>query len=256
MGWLQSDADRRRDEVRVALSSLQSPSGLDVAILRRVGIVPLLAKYFVPSDDSLDRWMAAHFGGWQSSEAAGSGVFSAIDVDEVLAYSTNFGLIGGWTYCVAADLVEVDARVDVLAFAARLADGDVEALFDRATYGPDSLGCTLCEVLANDDELPIEIDEPGHVQGGYRIRPVTSQVPLAHSVYDVLLSVLRTGHVPELVSATRLEPVGRQRGLRRHLPLYGEIVIDLRDDEPVAALVRLRSEAKGMRASPRSAGWR
>lgn len=244
MGWLQSDADHRLDHVRLDLPTLQSPSSIDVAILRRAGIVPLLAKYETPSDAGLDRWMAAHFGGWQSAEAAGAGIFFAIDVDEVLAYTTNFGLIGGWSYCIAASLVEQDARADVLALARKLARKYVAPFLERATYAPDSLGCTLCEVLPNGDELPIEVDEPGHTDGSYRIRPVTSTVPLARSVYDVLLSALRTGHVPDVVSATRLLPVGRQPGLRRSLPLYGGIVVDLRDDDPVQALARLRVEAK------------
>jgi len=244
MGWLQDPEDRALDEARLDLRSLFSPSGLDAAILRRAGVAPLVAKYEVPSDEALADWAAAHFGGWQTSEAAGAGVFRAVDVDEVLAYATNFGLLGGWSYCTAATLVEEDARDHVVAMTRRLARGDVAFLFDRTTYAPSSLGCTLCGVRADGDELPIEVDKPGHRDGGYRIRPVVAPAPLFRSVYDVLLSALRTKRVPEVVSATRLVPTGRQARLRRSLPLFGDLVIDLRHDDPIRALMRLRSEAK------------
>lgn len=244
MGWLQSESDQELDQVRLDLRTLQSPSGLDVAIFRRAGVVPLLAKYTSPDDAGLDRWMSAHFGGWQSTEAAGAGVFVAMDIDEVLAYSTNFDLIGGWSYCVAEQIAEIDATERVRELAVALASGDLSPLFDRATYAPASLGCTICEVMPDGDELPIELDGPTHTAGGYRIRPVKAMLPLARSVYDVLLSVLRTRRVPRIVSCTRLQPISNQHGLRRTLPLYRDIVVDLRVDNPVAALARLRAEAK------------
>ena len=75
-----------------------------------------------------------------------------------------------------------------------------------------------------------------------------SELPLApRSVYDVLLSALRTGRVPEVVAATGLRPVGRQPGLRHRLHLYDGLVVDLDHDDPVAALVRLRQRAKADR---------
>jgi len=242
--WLTTTEDRKREQIRIDVAHLHSPAGLATAVLRRVGVIPLLVKYDRPSDSALNRWMSAHFGGWQSAEEAGGGARLAADIDEVSAYAQNFGLLGGWEYCAAAELDEEDATDNVRELVARIAAGDLTPLFDQATYRPDSLGCTLCEVICRGDELPIEIDEEGHLEGGYRIRPIFSEVLLARSVYDVMLSGMRTGRLPEIVRATRLIPRGRQSGLRQRLPLYNGLVVDLTHDDPVAALVRLRHDAK------------
>jgi hypothetical protein len=167
-----------------------------------------------------------------------------VDSDQIAAYPTNAGLLGAWRYCSAAQLVESDVTEQVRALASRVAGGDVSALFDRATFGPDGLGCTLCEVRCDDDELPIEIAERDHPAGGFDIRPVHSDMLLARSVYDVLLSALRTGRSPDVGLAVGLRPIGRQLGIRRRLHLYDGLVIDLEADDPIAALVRLRQRAK------------
>jgi hypothetical protein len=242
--WLTSPEDRARDQLRVDLARLQSPGGLAAATFRRAGVAPLFAKYSTPSDEALDRWMSAHFGGWQSAEGAGVGMSRCIDSDQIAAYPTNAGLLGAWRYCTAAKLVEWDATEQVRALCSRVAAGDVSALFDRATFGPDGLGCALCEVRCDGDELPIEIAQRDHPAGGFDIRSVYSDMLLARSVYDVLMSALRTGRSPDVESAVGLRPIGRQLGIRRRLHLYDGLVIDLEADDPIAALVRLRQRAK------------
>ena len=242
--WLTTAEDREREQLRLDLSRLQSPGGLATAIFRRAGVAPLLAKYAKPSDDDLDRWTSAHFGGWQTAEGAGSGLSRCVDVDQVAAYPTNARLLGAWRYCTAEQLVERDVTDQVRALVSRVARGDFDPLFDPATFGPDGLGCTLCELRPDGDLLPIEASEPGRRTGGYAIRPVFSDLRLARSVYDVLRSALSTRRPPEVVGATTLRPVGRQTGLRRRLPLYEGLVVDLEVDDPIAALVRLRDAAR------------
>ncbi len=60
---------------------------------------------------------------------------------------------------------------------------------------------------------------------------------------DVLGASVLAGRAPQVIRATRLVPVGRQRGLRRRLPVVPGLVLRA-DEDPVLGLVRRRRQAK------------
>ena len=108
--WLTSPRDRGHGYGRVNLSALHSAGGLAAQVVRRAGVRPPLLKFKTPDDRALDRWIAAHRGGWLSAELAGAGLFPAVDIDVHSAYPAVAALLGWWELMIAAYL----RRRDVL----------------------------------------------------------------------------------------------------------------------------------------------
>jgi hypothetical protein len=222
-------------------TKLYSPGTIAQAILDRSGANPPLKKFTNITDEALDYWASAHFGGHTSSELAGAGIFPEADDDMHSAYARIADAVEWWEMLTAAELVEEDATDEVVQLCGEIVAGNVEPLFDPATW--HRLAFTICEVLPDGDELPADVVDDDHPQGGYRVRPINSRKPLFYAWPDIVLSALRIGRVPHVVSATRLRPVGREPGLReRFAMLDGETIAF--DADPAAWLVRRRERAK------------
>ena len=165
---------------------------------------------------------------------------SVDDFDIRSAYSAGFCLTRCWDVLTAENVREVGATRELRLLAKRVAAGDFAPLFDPATYG--HLGLCLAEVICHGEPWPVEL--PGRRPSdapSFHVARLHCSEPLPFSAYDVLLAALASGRVPEIVSATRLVPVGRERV--RQLPLCDGLVVRAGED-PVAAGVRLRSELK------------
>ena len=130
---------------------------------------------------------------------------------------------------------------EVRSLCAEAAAGRADVLLDPATWR--HFGLSLCEVVANGEEWPIEVPDADYPEGHAGMRPLRLGMPLPFVWPDVVLAALRSGQVPEIVSATRLVPVGRQEGLASRWPLYEGLMLNEGDD-PAVALVRLRDRAK------------
>jgi hypothetical protein len=219
---------------------LTSPGSIAAAILQRAGVVPPLAKFPKPDDDALDRWIAAHHGGWQTAEAAGCGAFTAADIDQTAGYVQSAILCGCWRYQTAGAIREDDVTESLRGW---LTSPDLaEHVLERRTWR--RWGLTLVEIEPDGHELPLDVDgEPSERSG---LRQVHSDTPLPYTWPDVVLTTLRRGHPPRIVRATRLVAVGRQPGLQRTVPILPGLVV-APDDDPAVALVhrRLRAKARG-----------
>jgi hypothetical protein len=241
--WLTTAEDRTLGYGRLDLGGLVSPAGLASEIVRRSGADAPLLKFPTPDDAGLDRWIAAHHGGWLSAELAGEGLFPAVDADVHSAYPAFAALLGWWRLMTAARVRRQDVTSAVRALCGEAAAGDVSRLFDRRTW--QKLGFTLGEVVCDGEAWPVEAPDADYPLGHSGMRPVHSPVALPFTWPDVVNAALRSGRVPEIVSATHLVPVGRQNGLRARYPLYGGHVLGI-DDDPAVALVRLRDRAKAL----------
>jgi hypothetical protein len=239
--WLTSGHDRLMGQGRLDLLSLTSPAGLASEAVRRAGVVPPLAKFTNVDHRLHDRAMGAHHGGWLSDELAGQGLFPGADVDVHSAYPAFASLLGWWRVMTAKQLRRQDVTGQVRALCERAARGNLAALFDRRTWA--RLGFTICEVVPGGEPWPAEAPDDDHPQGHAALRPMTGTVPLPFAWPDVVLAALLSGRVPEIVSATKLVPVGTQPGLRQRWPLYAGAVIGAHED-PAVSIVRVRDRAK------------
>ncbi len=239
--WLTTAEERDQGHARINPAGFTSPAGIATAIVRRAGVESPLVKFTTPDAAALGRWMGAHKGGWLSAELAGTGVFPAADIDVHSAYPACASLLGWWDLMTAAELREEDALDEVRALSEHAAAGDVSVLLDPETW--HRMGFTICEVLPDGETWPVEAPDKDYPQGHSGMRPARCSVPLPFTAPDVVLAALSSGHVPEIVSATRVVPVGRQTGLRARLPLYDGTVLGIGED-PAVPLVRIRDEAK------------
>ena len=104
-------------------------------------------------------------------------------------------------------------------------------------------GCTLVEVRPDGEFFPIEVEDEQRPDGRMEVVPVYSpRRSMYFTALDVLAAAVLSRRVPEIVSATRYEPVGRQQ-IRRYLPVLPGLVLDS-DVDPVLALVEYRRRAK------------
>jgi hypothetical protein len=214
---------------------------LAAELVRKAGVRSPLLKFPTPDDEALDRWIAAHRGGWLSAELAGAGLFPAADIDVHSAYPAVATLLGWWEVMTAARLRRRDVLAEVLALCRKAAGGDVSPLLRQETWR--RLGLTLCEVIPEGETWPVEAPDADYPEGRAGMRPLRSPVALPFTWPDVVLAALRSGRVPRVLSATRLDPVGLQEGLRGRWPLYGGETLRLGED-PAVTLVRLRNRAK------------
>jgi hypothetical protein len=239
--WFTTPGDRSRGYIRLDLGGLVSPAGLAAEIPRRAGVTPPLIQFRVPTDLELSCWIAAHRGGWLSAEFAGKGLFPAVDIDIHSAYPAFAVLLGWWRLMTAASLRRKDVTEELRALCAEVAGGNVSRLFDPSTWS--RFGFTICEVVCEGEPWPVEAPDEDYPQGHSGVRKVRCPACLPFTWPDVVNAALRSGKVPHIVSATKLVPVGLQKGLRARYTLYEGLVLGINDD-PAVALVRMRDQAK------------
>ncbi len=237
--WLTTPREREERRGRIDLRFMSSPGTLASRIDEASGCPPLLWLPGAPSDAELTRWRPAHHGGWLSCELAGEGLFPAADIDIRSAYPAMYELLGFGDLRRAERFEREDVTAALEALLADLAAGRVAALLGPKTWR--RFGATICEVRPDGETWPAQAPDDDFPEGHAAMRPLPSTVPLPFTWSDVALAALRSGHVPDIVKATRLVPVGRQG--RDSFPLYDSRWV--RDGEdPVLALVRLRDDAK------------
>jgi DNA-binding transcriptional regulator YiaG len=219
----------------------RSPGSLAAHVVEGSGATPPLWKPGAPDDAALGRWIGAHHGGWLSAELAAAGLFPAVDIDIHSAYPAVFALLGCADLLFAEGFEYEDVTTDLLDLLARIARGEVDVLFDRATW--ERFGATLCEIEPDGEQWPVEAPDLDYPEGHAAMRLLRSTMPLPFTWSDVALVALRSGRIPRLHSAVRLFGTGRQSGLRARWPLYDGRWVRAGED-PVVALVHLRDKAK------------
>lgn len=232
--WLTTPEDVRDGAARLTWRGVVSPGSVASRILDRTATPPL-AKFTMPDDEDLDRWQAAAHGGWCTSTLRGQ-VVPVVDADLRQAYPSAWTVLQTWEALTARHLRRVDVTEKVRSLCERVAVGDFTALHDRVTYG--DFGLTISEVLPDGEPWPVE--RPGKRGPRFDIVPLRSADPMPFAWGDVLLAAALSGRVPNILSATRLAPVGIEDGLRP-VPLRDGLVVPAGED-PIPWLVRLRPE--------------
>lgn len=240
--WLATREDRRDGIARVAVARLASPGTLARSILDRTGLTPPLAKFAVPDDMALDRWSGHQHGGWATADLRGQ-IVPALDADVRSAYPAAWSLLGCFDLLRSARLVEVDARAEVLDLLRSCAAGDIAPLLDPATYR--QLGLTRVQVMPDGETWPVQLDAVSGRSGRLRVGPARSAdgATVWVSWPWAAVAALLSGRVPTIRRALRLARDGDEVEPGRPVPIFDDLVVGAGDD-PVPALVRLRTEAK------------
>jgi hypothetical protein len=239
--WLLDEDERAERRRRLDLSRLASPAGVAAAIVNRFRLQPPL-EHLPLSDEEAAAWCEAMHGG--RNEAAGEllGVpFPAAACDLTSAFAACANLLGWWPLVTAERLGRLDVT-DELRALCEAAVTDPRAALDPAAWR--RLGFALAEVRPDGERWPVGLEDERRPDGRLELAQVSSpDRPLRYAWPDVVGAAIASGRVPEVVSATRLVPVGRQRGLRRRVAVLPGLDLDL-DEDPAVALARHRQRVK------------
>ena len=203
-----------------------SPASIGKAYLRAMGIVPILERQPDFPKEHLGYAQSAFFGGRTSAHIRRFPV-PVVYTDFLSMYPTVNSLMGLWRFVIAQEIKIVEnCKDEVEAFLRRVTADD---LFKPATwkYLP-----AFVRLIPDGDMLPtrakystVSNDWQVAVNHVYADKDSPANQELWFSLPDVVASVIRTGRVPKIVDAFRMEPRGILRELKS-TKLRGSIEID------------------------------
>lgn len=239
--WFTTPEDRRTGMLRLPLGRVQSPAAIADHLLRQLAVDPPMRRFPLSGTEHAAWWEAFHGGRIDDVPALRCVPFGAVILDVTSDYPLTAHLVGWWDV-MTADRLERRSVLRQLRALCRRAAKDPTVLFDPVVW--ERFGITLCEVVPDGEPFPVTVDDPHRPDGRTETVPLTANGrTMFYSWCDVVAAAILSGRVPEIVNAVRLVPVGRQDGLRRHVPVLPGLVLDA-DKDPVLGLVRRRREAK------------
>lgn len=242
--WFTTPQDRRERRGQVDLVRTSSPAALASQIPARFGLRPPIECLSL-DDEEHRRWAEAFHGGWCEADRRLLGMpFPAVSADVRSCYPLVAHHFGWWDL-MCAERVRRDDVAGALRKLYRWATRDPTVVLDPAVWR--RFGATLVEVVPNGEPFPVAIEDPRRPDGRMEVVALCSpHRPMFFAWPDVVAAAIRSGRVPRILSAVRLTPIGRQAGIRRHLPVLPGLVLHGNKD-PALALVshRRNVEAPG-----------
>ena len=219
-----------------------SPASLAKAVLRGLGVQPVLGRHSDTDPELMGLAMSAFYGGRAECRIRKTEVPVSL-VDFTSTYPTLFALMGLWTY-VTADQIRTTRGPEAVATVRALVNGfDLDRGFDPALW-PQTVGYALID--ADGDVLPVRAqydpNKPGWNIGVNKLTTRPGQ-PRWYAIADVLASKLLTGRAPQIVDAVLLTAHGTAGGLTS-LTLPGGRQIDPRTQDPWLAMTEERQRIR------------
>lgn len=261
--WFTTGEERILGRTQIDVARTTSPGALAAQLLARSGAEAPLEKFRLDATEHL-RWAESFHGGWCSWEDRLLGVpFPSLEADISSAYPLVAHHLGWWQLLTAGRLDREDVTGE-LRDACQRAAADPASCLDPILWR--RLGFTLAEVVPAGEPWPVEVDDGARADGRFEVVPVESpERPMYFAWPDVVAAAARSGRVPDIISATRLLPVGRQVGLRGSLQVLPDLELNLhpaeadpaddslismldacdREADPAVALVRHRRRLNG-----------
>jgi hypothetical protein len=207
-----------------------SPAAVGKSYLRAMGIPPVLERQPNFPLDCVGYAATAFFGGRTSAHIR-KVASPVVYVDFLSMYPTVNRLMGLWWFVVAREIKVVDhCKEEIESFLRRLT---ADQLFKPETWKHLT---AFVQLIPDGDVLPS--------RAGYSVESNDWQVAVNYfhphdenpknalwfSLPDVVLSVLRTGRIPKIVDAFRVEPHGTLPDLKP-IKLRGMVEIDPRTQD-------------------------
>jgi hypothetical protein len=239
--WFTRLGDRVRDRSALDLAQVSSPGALAAEVPNRLGVAAPLGRFGL-DDDEHRGWVRGFHGGETTADPRFFGCpVPVVACDLSSAFPLAAHLLGWWRLLTADHLGRQDMTEALQRDCNRAAGDPTVALSPRLWR---RYGFTLCEIDPDGCPFPVAVDDPRRPDGRVEVVPTFVEETTAWYAWpDVLAASLLARRSPRIIRATRLVPLGRQRDLRRHLPVVSGLVLDAKDD-PVLGLVRRRREAK------------
>ena len=216
-----------------------SPASIGKAYLRAMGIEPILERQPSFAKEILGYAESAFFGGRTSAHIRRVAV-PVVYTDFLSMYPTVNSLMGLWRFVIAREIRVVEhCRAEIEDFLRNLTPED---LFRPETWKHFA---AFLRVVPDGDVLPSRAkysQQSNDWQVAVNHIHAESDDPndgLWFSLPDVIFSVLRTGRVPKIVDAFRLEPHGTLPSLQK-IKLRGAIEVDPRSEDFFRVVIQER----------------
>jgi hypothetical protein len=238
--WFTSPTDRAQKVCRISHARIASPASLAQSLLALCRLTPPLAEFDLSEDEHL-HWSEAFHGGWAEAEPALLGLpLSVVGADVSSCFPLTAHLLGWWDLLTADRLGREDVTEELRRLCEKVATDPTVALSPPVW---ERFGFTLAEVRPGGERFMVEVEEERRPDGRTECVPLTTTEGSAwYSWPDVVAAAVLSGRAPEVLSAVRLVPEGRQANLRRR-PFLSGLVLNL-DQDPVPAIVGRRRAAK------------
>lgn len=210
-----------------------SPASLAKAYLSAMGITLPAVKFQNVGPEVLAAAMMAYYGG-RAEARIRRAVVPVTYCDFLSMYPTVNALMGLWLLLTAESLEAVDATEEVRQFLASVTLG---SCFDPATWQRFGF---FALVRPDGHILPVRARYDRESDAfNIGVNPVTPETPIWYAGPDLVAATLLTARAPEVVSAFRLVPGGRQRRLHT-VKLRGAVPISPRRDDFFRVAVEAR----------------
>jgi hypothetical protein len=238
--WFTTPRDRNEGRGRIDLARTVSPAALPDRLLTGFGVKAPLDVWRLSAAE-LEHWAETFHGGRCDANAQLLGQpFGAVTADVKSCYPLMGHRLDWWRMMTAASVRRRSVTTTLRQLSERSAT-DASVALDPQLWR--RFGVTLVEVEPDGEPFPVALEDRRRPDGRLEVVPVSSRGrTLFYAWPDVLAAAVLSGRAPRIVSATRYEPVGRQKARPRVAVLPGLVVGS--DVDPVLALVLHRGRAK------------
>ena len=230
---------REYDLHPIALSpdKAYSPASIGKAYLRAMGIIEPMKKFKEIPQKIHGIAMAAYYGGRAECRIRRWPV-PVVPVDLTSEYPSVDGLLGVWDFLTASRLSTKDATEDVRTLLSKVGLDD---LFKPSTWKQLNF---YAQVIPDGDVLPVRsVYDPKSGTCNIGLNALRWKQPMWVAGPDLIASVLLGDRIPQVLSAFRVLPQGKQRGLKR-IALRGAVKIDPASEDFFTRAIEYRKQNK------------
>jgi hypothetical protein len=207
--------------IRLKPHNAYSPASVAKSYLEKMEIIPPAEKFAVP-DEILGIAMQTYYGGRSETRIRCADV-PVVPVDFMSEYPSCCALLGLFHVLTAEAVSFDDDTEDVRRLLRRIT---LQGCFRPAEWESYKF---FALVRPNDDILPVRTvynEVTQNIGNNY----LASDTPLWVAGPDLIASIIRTGRVPNVIRAIRMEAHGKQGGMRS-VNLRGMVEIDPYNDD-------------------------
>ncbi len=210
--YIAAEAELISLELPITAPYAYSPASLAKAVLRGLGVQPVLQRHPDTDPELMGLAMSAFYGGRAECRIRKTQIPVSL-LDFTSTYPTLFALMGMWSYAIA-DHIDTTRGPDVVATVRSLVDAfDLDRGFDPGLW-PQTVGYVLID--ADEDVLPVRAQYDKNKLGwniGVNRCTTRPGEPFWYAIPDVLASKLLTGRTPLILDAVLLTARGTVEGL-------------------------------------------
>lgn len=236
-------AEYAEHPIRLPATKVFSPASIGKAYLREMGIIPMMLRDQVPTDNELLGNITSTFYGARAEVHIRRVPVPVTVNDFTSMYCSVNTLLSHWDHITADSIKVIDVTDELRSF---LTDLTVDTVLDPAVW-PSFTG--FAQVKPDGDILPVRAAYGDKGTEGYNvgINRLHSAKPFWYAIPDLVASTLLTGKPPNIIKAIRFVPSARKLDTLSPVRLMGNVEIDPSATDFFKEVTEQRSVVKASR---------